>query len=356
MKNREIWVNYKKRFIAEAQREKYSAEKIEDLLEYAKKLYDQQLPIIYDGIHLSRLLGFQTNFIYGITNSPSYYYRTYKIPKKQIGKYREISEPLPNLKKIQFWINEKILKNFKINPYIKSYIKNRSIKDNAKFHKNKKIVLTLDIEKYFPSFSYQKIYSFFIKIGYTESVAVALSKLCYFNGLPQGAPTSPTLSNLLTEDIDKRIVAFCKFQNLKNNKINYTRYADDLTFSGDFRVGKVIKVVKEILSSEGFNLNEEKIRVRRKNSNQEVTGITVNQVLRASKKMRNSVRQEVYYIKKYGMIEHIKRKMGNEENIGYHYDRLIGVCNFIIYINSKEDEEYVEYKNFLLSEKKLAGY
>jgi len=346
MKNKKIWVDYEERFLKEAKKLNYSEEEKERLLNYAKDLHDKQMPIIYDGIHLSYLLGFKVDFIYGITNSPRNYYRSYKIPKKQNGKFRDISEPLPNLKEIQYWIIENILSKFRVSGYVKSYVKKRSIKDNAKYHIGKKYVLTLDIKKYFPSFSFGKVYNFFLNIGYIESVAMVLAKLCYFNGLPQGAPTSPILSNILTQNIDRRVSIFCR-----KNKINYTRYADDLTFSGDFKVGKVIKIIEEILKTEGFELNKEKIRVRKKNSNQEVTGITVNEKLQASKKLRHSIRQEVYYIRKFGIEEHIKEKNGEIENIKYHLDRLIGECNFIIYINPS-DEEYIGYKEFLLEEKR----
>ncbi|MGO2117321.1 MAG: reverse transcriptase family protein [Fusobacterium sp.] len=326
----------------------YDREEIEFYLDYCKKLYDMNLPMIINPDHLSLLLGYEIKFIYGITNMQKLYYRTFEIKKKN-GKKRKISEPLPNLKEIQRWINLNILKKLEHkNKYIKSYKSNFSIKDNAKFHRNQLNVLTIDIKDYFPSILEGKIISFFKDLGYTPEVSVVLGKLCCLNGsLPQGAPTSPLLSNLVTSQIDHRLIGYC----LKN-KIRYTRYADDLTFSGDFNVKDIIKIAKKVLLENGFKINIEKIRNRKQHQRQEVTGITVNKKLQASLKMRHLLRQEIYYIEKFGLESHLSRK--GIENPNYIY-KLIGIANFILFINPKDNKtEEIKKRLYVILEKKLS--
>lgn len=323
------WLEYSARFRTEYEEKGYSLEEIEEYLEYVKKLYDKNLPPIIDIKHLSLLLGYKTQFLYAITNKQHLFYREFKILKKN-GKKREISEPLPNLKEIQRWINTNILKKLENkNKYIKSYRSNSSIKDNAKFHKKQKNVLTIDIKDYFPSIDELKIIYFFKELGYKEDIAVVLGKLCCLDGsLPQGAPTSPLLSNLVTMQIDYRLFGYCKKRNIR-----YTRYADDLTFSGEFEVGDILRISKKILEENGFEINYEKIRNRKQNQRQEVTGITVNEKLQASIKIRRFIRKEVYYIVKYGLESHIEKQ--NIKTPNYIY-KLIGIINFILFVNPKD--------------------
>ena len=123
------------------------------------------------------------------------------------------------------------------------------------------------------------MYAFFARLGYTIPVATMLENLCCLGGtLPQGAPTSPSLSNLLMRGVDKRIAGF-----IKQKGIFYTRYADDMTFSGDFEPGMVIKFVRSVLHDVGLQINEKKLRVRRPSQRQEVTGVVVNEKIQVVK-------------------------------------------------------------------------
>lgn len=241
-------------------------------MKYAKKLYDKRLPIIFNQEHLCLLLGYKKQYVYSVSNSPADFYRYYKIPKKN-GNFRQISEPLPSLKEIQKWILDNILVNVDTSVYAKAYIKKKSIKDNARFHRKQKVLLSLDIKNFFDSISSDKIFDLFWNLGYKEDVVVMLTNLCCLNGsLPQGAPTSPMLSNIVLEDFDNEIGLYTMEQ-----KIRYTRYADDMTFSGDFHPGKIISKVKRQLNDLGLKLNDEKTRTRGRGQRQEVTGIVVNE-------------------------------------------------------------------------------
>lgn len=339
------WEEYKTKFYHYAIFEGKNQEYIDKCLGYAKKLFDQGLPIIYDQLHLSLLVGYEEKYLLKVSNSQELFYREFDILKKNKREYRTISEPLPNLKNIQRWILSELLSNLEPSEYSKAFRAGFSIKDNARFHRRQTKLLTIDIKDYFGSINFNKVYLFYRNLGYSKQVSVMLANLCTLNnGLPQGSPTSPMLSNLITKRLDIRISGFCK-----KHDIRYTRYADDLTFSGEFNEGFIIKFVKQLLQSEGFTINESKTRVRKKNQRQEVTGIVVNEKMQASRKYRRDFRQSMYYVKRYGLDSHVKR-INNVNKLNYLY-HLLGMANFINDINPNDKEvkeDYQYLKNLLL--------
>jgi RNA-directed DNA polymerase len=326
------WQEYKSKFYHYAIFKGKNHEYINSCLNYAENLFKKGVPVIYDQKHLSLLVGYEEIYLIKVSNSQELFYREFKILKKNKMDYRTISEPLPNLKNIQRWILIEILNKLEPSEYSKAFRPNYSIKDNAKFHKKQKKVLTIDIKNYFESIGYNRVFVFFRNLGYNKQVSVMLASICTLdNGLPQGAPTSPMLSNLITKKLDRRIAGFTKKQNIR-----YTRYADDLTFSGDFDEGYVIRFTKSILDSEGFAINDSKTRVRLRNQRQEVTGIVVNEKMQASRSYRRDFRKEMYYVKRYGLESHVNSiKAGSKINYLYH---LLGMANFIININPNDEE------------------
>ena len=125
--------------------------------------------------------------------------------------------------------------------------------DNAKQHINKALIINIDIKDFFPSITYKRVFKIFHYIGYSIQVSHLLTKLCTNsrNVLPQGVPTSPSLSNLTLLKLDKRLSKLAdKFD------FTYSRYADDLTFSGDASIIKYIKTISKIIKEEGFSLNK----------------------------------------------------------------------------------------------------
>lgn len=330
------WNEYENNFIKMARLEDKSDSYCIKQLEYAKKLFDQNLPVIYNQNHLCLLVGYDKEYMYAVSNGSSFFYRTFFI-KKRNGKKRKIDEPLPSLKEIQEWILNEILYSIKISPYGKAYVPNKSIKDNARFHKKQKKVLTIDLKDFFPTIGYKRVLSVFRKVGYREHVAVMLSNLCCLNGsIPQGAPTSPALSNIIASGMDYKIVEY-----LKNSQIRYTRYADDLTFSGDFNEGDLIKNIERIVNRQGFSINEKKTKVRKQNQRQEVTGIVVNEKMQIERKIRRKIRSDAYYIKKFGIENHMIYTNEKHKNYLYH---LIGLSSYASFINpsDKKMKEYIQ--------------
>ena len=338
------WIEYKVKFLKAAKKENKSKEYCDRWLMYAYKLWEKHLPIIYTQEHLCELVGFEAVYIYSVSNSSFQFYKHYQIPKKN-GGMRKIDEPLPNLKEIQKWILENILYHMEVSLYAKAYIRGKSIKDNVRFHRRQKKVLSLDIKDFYGHLTSWMVYQIFLEYGYSESVSMLLTGLCCENGvLPQGAPTSAALSNLIMKEIDNQIAIYCREQ-----QIRYTRYADDMTFSGDFDERKVITTVKQILKPLNLSLNEKKTRVRKQGQQQEVTGIIVNYKAQISKKNRKEIRKNMYYIQKYGLQEHLKYLKEGRNN---YLEHLLGQINYGLFINST-DYELQKYKEELMKIRKL---
>jgi len=330
---------YEATFRAKASKSGFSEEDILKCLTYAKPLLEKNLPVIYNTSNLSALVGYEKPFLKKAALFTRYYYRRFTIKKKN-NKLRTLSEPLPSLKEIQIWILNTILYNIPVSKFAKAYVPNRNILDNTRFHRNKEKVLSLDIEDFFPSIKRPSIEKIFLSLGYSSNVSNLLSKLCCCDEiLPQGAPTSPYLSNIYLQNFDVFISNYCI-----NEDIRYTRYADDLTFSGDFEEEQVIKIVTNELKKIGLRLNKSKVKVMGRNDRQIVTGIVVNKIVQIPRYKRNDIRKEVYFVKKFGLDDHLVKTKNNRGNYIKH---LLGKIEYAIFINPK-DEEMLGYKKYLI--------
>jgi RNA-directed DNA polymerase len=335
--------HYEDTFTKEATKMGYSPQDIENCLDYAETLFSNDAPVIYDSTHLSKLLGYKKEYLKKAALHSKYFYRDFEILKKN-GNKRQISEPLPSLKEIQHWILKNILYKRPVSPFAKAYKPNVSLIENLRFHKNQPKVFTLDLENFFPSITIESVEKVFFSLGYTKAVSDLLSRLCTRDGsLPQGAPTSPYLSNLIFEDADTNISEYCVKQ-----KIRYTRYADDLSFSGDFDENELLDKVTEAVAKLNFKINTSKTKLMTANQRQTVTGIVVNQKLQVVFHKRNELRQAMYYIQKFGIDEHREYKEIDQANFLEH---LLGKISFVLQINPK-DLEFIGYKSHLIDLKK----
>ncbi len=279
------------------------------------------------------------NTLYYLSNNIDGNYIEYEIPKKN-GKFRTIYEPSKILKLVQRNILHNILEEKRLSQHAKAYQKNVSLIDNAMPHINKKLILKLDIKDFFDNITFNMVYdSCFREELYPKSIGILLTKLCTYHGhLPQGAPTSSYISNIVMREFDEVVGKYCS-----NNSISYTRYSDDLTFSGDFNVTSVINMVKEELKKYGFKLNYEKIHVIRNNKRQLVTGIVVNKKINICKEYKRRIRQEIYYINKFGIDEHLSRL--HIKNKDEYLSNLLGRINYVYDIT--KDKVFLKYKTFL---------
>lgn len=263
--------------------------------------------------------------LYKLTNRPKHYYRRFSIPKRS-GGFRTIEAPTPLLKKIQHQILENFLEPHPVSRFAKAYKKGATLKEMARFHVKQQIVVRIDLTDFFGSLKEASVFRFFRQQGYSEAVTVILTKLTtYKGGLPQGAPTSPTLSNILMRKIDEKVGRYCS-----ENKIRYTRYADDLVFSGNFSIKRLLAKLHTVLAPQQLRINNKKTRVMRRHLTQMVTGLVVNDKLGIARDTRRKLRQELYYSEKFGIESHV-RKIGFEKDPEKYLQSLIGRQNYIEY-------------------------
>lgn len=261
------------------------------------RLVAQGLPVLPDAPALAAAMGItlgELRFLaFQRTTSKVSHYQRFAIPKKS-GGTRVISAPMPRLKAAQHWVLEHLLNDLPLHAAAHGFRPGRSIVSNALPHVGADVVVNIDLENFFPTVSYRRVKGLFAKMGHSEEVATILALLCteaditcleldqevYHVAtserfLPQGAPTSPAISNLLCRRLDARMTGVC-------NKLGfvYTRYADDLSFSarGDAvkSVGKLLSQVEWLVAEEGFKIHPDKTRIFRNGRRQEVTGLVVN--------------------------------------------------------------------------------
>lgn len=295
---------------------------------YAQQLIDNNMPVIFDFQHLSLLLGLDTSDVafYLFADSKRYYQKM-KIPKKS-GGMRIIDIPSERLKEVQRWILKNILKNIKVHECSYGFQKGKSICDNAKLHAGKECVLNMDIKNFFPSIKFNDVFNIFYKRGYTKKVSYYLAKLVTKDGcLPQGSPASPMISNIVAAHLDKRLSGLAK----KYGAV-YSRYADDITFSGKSSIINMISFVKKIIEDENFIVNDNKTRYAYSYQRQEVTGLIVNKKVNISKFYLKELKKEIYFCKKYGVSSHLI-KTNNHKS--FYKEHLYGKAYFIGMVDRK---------------------
>jgi RNA-directed DNA polymerase len=342
MKNKKVYNQWKKYFVEHG----LNDDIIDSYLSYIAPLLEKDLPIIFEINHLCLLLGRKKTYLTSVINSQSYHYREFKIPKKR-GGHRVISSPYPALLECQRWINEYILSKVKNHHSCHGFAKKRSIISNASQHLNKRQLLKVDIKNYFSSIEINKVISVFKNLSYSQNVSFYLARLCTLNNvLPQGAATSPSLSNIISFYMDKRLHNLSKKYN-----ISYTRYADDMTFSGNYIPVKFISIINEIINECGFILNHDKTRLSTKSGKRIVTGISVaGHELKIPRNYKRKLRQEIHYIKEYGYYSHLSKKKIRDP---FYLNKILGKLNYWNQVepNNSFVLEAIEYFNNILRNK-----
>jgi len=295
---------------------------------------------------LTRDLGFSARALYAAANHKESHYHKTKIPKGN-GEMRELTVPDGFMKAIQRRIVDVLLCREEISPYATAYRYGGSTRKNAVLHLKSDILLKLDIRQFFDHIIYPTVKErVFPADRYSEANRVLLSLLCIHRDvLPQGAPTSPVISNIIMRDFDNTVGDWCR-----GRGINYTRYCDDMTFSGDFDPSEVIELVKKELGKMGFYLNGKKTVIARRGQKQVVTGIVVNDKMNTSADYRKKLRRELYYCMKYGVSEHLKHQ-GIEVGESEYLRTLLGRTNYVLSVDRK-NQEMQKYKKWLAEQLK----
>lgn len=298
------------------------------------------------------------NLIYNLYKLPNENkYRVFEIKKKN-GGTRQISAPTSGIKYIQKKLST--ILNHLHNPKhcAHGYVKEKSIKTNAQIHVKKRIVINIDLKDFFPSINFGRVRGLFKShpFNFNDETATILAQICCYEGcLPQGAPSSPILSNYICYRLDNQIINL-----VRKHKVDYTRYADDLTFSTNLKeLPKKIGTIKDntlllsnelidIIEDNGFAINREKVRFAFKNNRQEVTGLIVNSRVNINRKYIRHVRAMIHAWEKFGLeeaarehFEKYNHKNKIVENDIYSFIKeIMGKIGYIGHIKGRENSVY----------------
>lgn len=232
------------------------------------------LPVIQTLDDFSAITHISKYTIYQLSYHSDKHYKTYSIPKKS-GGVRTICQPSRRLKGLQSWILVTILNKIQVSSSCKGFRKGSSTLENAIPHIGANTVLNLDLKDFFPTVTDRQVFNIFKTIGYNNLISTVFTNICTYEGkLPQGSPCSPYLANLSAWTLDLRIQGY-----VGKRGISYTRYADDLSFSGlnPSKVVKIIPMIKTIIDDENFIVNHKKSRVASSARAKTVTGLVINE-------------------------------------------------------------------------------
>lgn len=307
-------------------------------------------------------------------------YKTFTISKKS-GGLREITAPVTTLKIIQKKLNN-ILQEvweilYKKKDSIHGFIYERNVRSNAKVHENKEYVFNIDLLNFFPSINFGRVYGRFKSKPYNlpAKVTAVLARICCYKDsvrdfLPQGAPTSPIISNIICDKMDNELYRFAK-----NLNCRYTRYADDITFSTDrpkfpeemaiitpldkgFRLkADVGQELNRIIEENGFRVNPSKVRIQHRNTRQKVTGLIVNEFPNVSRKYTNQIRAMLHAWEVYNLAAaekefleiYDKRKRWPFETGTLFKEVVKGKINFLKMVRGDQNLTYQKFCEKLAS-------
>lgn len=343
-------------FIMQEQYQKWlDAIKASEMSEDEKKTFSDSVivlshtraPVILTPKHLAMLIGIPYPELKKMFYARDRFYRSYTI-KKRNGGERLIEAPYPSLKMVQRWILDNILMpSATFHPAAVGFRQGKTIVDNASPHLGHDVLLKMDIKEFFPSVTEASVGRYFMSLGYTFSLSGTLAYLCCKDSrLPQGAPTSPILSNVLFIGMDYELNRIAVTEGL-----SYTRYADDITFSGSRIPIPFIKAVTAVVKDYNLRINKDKTRRSGKSSRKVITGVSISSGKPTiPRSLKREIRQKVHYILNYGLYDHLKHIESRDLLAGY---RLLGL---LAYWHSVEPEnQYVIDTSRLLGKKLNPG-
>jgi hypothetical protein len=327
-------------------------------------LESRGLPVLSNVGALRKLLGIkspaQLGYFLLASDADGGPYTRFTIPKRDGGE-RVLCAPKKQLRWVQRQILDKILDLVPAHEAAHGFIPGRSTVTNAAPHLGAEVILKFDLTDFFPTIHYHRVVGLFARMGYfvadgrfgtddgSKRVAPTLARLCcwtpdpekWFGAqMPQGAPTSPAISNLVCRRLDARLAGLAA-----RSKGVYTRYADDLTFSfkkaADLKVGRFRWWVDQVCHQEGFFVNQKKFRVIRASQRQLVTGIVVNDELRVPREERRRFRAMLHNCKKHGLESQAR---GRPDFASY----LRGFASYVHMVDPEEGREFLRAVEELL--------
>ncbi|MBP3644330.1 MAG: RNA-directed DNA polymerase [Alistipes sp.] len=285
-------------------------------------------------------------------------YINFTIPKKSGGE-RTISAPVRGLKSILFSLNTLLQALYEPSKYAMGFTQGRSVVDNAKIHIGQRYIYNIDLKDFFPSIDKSRVWKRLTlpPFNFNSDIAHTIAGLCTMRivedgkerfVLPQGAPTSPILTNAICDTLDRRLGAVAKRFGLR-----YSRYADDITFSSMHYVyGKDSEFIKElhrVIKSQNFTINESKTRLQSLGYRQEVTGVIISDKINVAKRYTREIKTLLHIWDRYGYMaacesytksHHVKND--NFKRVGYPKleSVIAGKLQYMKMVKGAEDAVY----------------
>jgi RNA-directed DNA polymerase len=349
-------------FIAKAKAENRSQVFIDETTAYIQQLEKSNLPVLFTLEHLCLEARVNIRRFRSLLHSSRFNgYERFKL-KKRNGGYRTIHVPDNDLKYLQRWLLHNVLFQVPSHVHCKGFDPGTSIKANAAEHLGKAAILKIDLLRFYDSINEHRVFAIFKHMGYHPNLAVYLAKICtvvpdnnFFIAfkehelklrdqirgsgqgiLPQGAPTSPKLANLVARRLDKRLTGLAE-----KHQVSYTRYADDLTFSGELTKLEVMKkVIYRIIRSEGFFVNLGKTKILVRGSQYLVTGLSVDHAsVRVPGRIKKEIEHHLFHCVKNGAHIHLMRSGVKNRNFK---DWLLGKICFVHDIEKETGQRYLQ--------------
>jgi len=275
-------------------------------------------------------------------------YHQFEIAKGK-GKTRLISAPDKRLKFLQRKIAPLLNHLYRVRNPVHGFVAKRSVKTNGLAHLRKPFVLNIDLKNFFPSITENRVRGLFESLGICDRVASIIARLCCLDShLPQGAPTSPVISNMICFRLDKELLAFSK-----GLRCIYTRYADDITISsfqpmtalfegatpqlGHFPPEVLIPTLRNILKANGFAINPDKAHYADRNSRRMVTGLKVNELLNVDRRYVRNLRAALHSVEKLGKEAALEKYQHNYNGAGDLGTHLKGKITWLRHIRGQSD-------------------
>lgn len=308
-------------------------------------------------------LGWLTYILYRAEETQRY--RTFEIPKRS-GGVREINAPTGLVRDCQEKLAPLLLAAYRAHPGAHGFIPERSILTNAKSHAGQRLVFNVDLKDFFPTVNFGRVRGLFMAAPFFmgPGAATIMAQICiHKNGLPQGAPTSPVLSNFVATALDRRLTRLAR-----DNGVRYSRYADDITFStnqasfpapivafeqdGEKQRAVVGDALAKAIAESGFAVNYGKVRLQTRHERQSVTGLVVNAHPNIERTRIRRIRAMLHAWSKFGLDaageEHFKRwrranpaKKGEAPGPAFR-NVVYGELAFVKMIRGREDPVFLK--------------
>ena len=360
-------------YLREGKEKGYQELYLQRLVDVGRRLADQGLPVVFSLAHLASLSRTLYADLHEVVarsrvRGMEYPYRNFTI-KKRSGGRRWISVPAPPLMAVQDWITQNILDAIPPHDAAMAYARGRSIRLHAAKHCAAEWVVKIDVRDFFGNISERQVFAFFASLGYPNLLSFEMARLCtrvgprrkgkrwavtdygaehgvrdyaspYLGSLPQGAPTSPALSNVICREMDTELSELAR-----EHAATYSRYADDLYFSqsGSSR-SRALALKREasrILYSYSFSENPNKTRIIPPGARKLITGLIANEhEPRVPRQVRDRIRMHLYYCRTRGIPEHCKR-VKFRSVIGFR-NHLAGTIEYVGSIDEQLGKRYLQ--------------